>query len=112
MVGGGGIQEETVKEALRALISGRLARSGRLQPQRKPSSKIDSFSQFISAFEVAINKMLKSARRWNDEWTYPPMDALDGEPEDADQFFDDESKLKRHFSVHEQPDLGPWCFGQ
>eukprot|EP00438_Fugacium_kawagutii_P024528 Skav231379 [mRNA] locus=scaffold1586:834683:835594:- [translate_table: standard] len=110
MVCGGGIQKETVKQALRALISGRLERHGRFEARRKPSSKIDSFLQFIFAFEVAINKMLDSAR-WNDQWSYFSRDAFDGYS-NPDQFFQDESKLQSYLSVRERPDLGPWCFGQ
>eukprot|EP00438_Fugacium_kawagutii_P004316 Skav229424 [mRNA] locus=scaffold2297:255178:256128:+ [translate_table: standard] len=93
MVCGGGIQEETVKQALRSLISGRLPRRGRFEARRKPSSKIDSFSKLIDAFEVAVDKMLDSAQ-WNAEWNNDGCDRFDS-----------------RFSVHERPDLGPWCFG-
>lgn len=102
MVCGGGIKENLVKQELRSLV-------------KCKSGKVNTFEEFLSAFEVAINGMMDSAS-WSDEWTYPPTGIVEDEESDEsgidfDDFYE-EDMLEFYFHVLDQPDdVGPWYFG-
>lgn len=103
MVCGGGIKEKLVKQELGSLV------------KCKSWNMVNTFEEFLSTFEVAINGMMDSAE-WSDEWTYPPTSIMeDDESDESDIDFDDffeEGMLEFYFHVLDQPDdVGPCWFG-
>ena len=67
-------------------------------------------ARFAEAFESALNDMMEH-KKWEEDWSYPPMGEGDDDEDDLDTFYEEET-MESYFQAFEKPDLGTWCFGK
>lgn len=96
MICSGGIKEQYVKAALGVLL--------------RKSQRMKTFNEFAEAFESALNDMMEH-KKWEEDWSYPPMGEGDDDEDDLDTFYEEET-MESYFQAFEKPDLGTWCFGK